>query len=290
MSTQHPALPAHIDSALRQGRQSLSAAVDSPQLEAELLLAHVLGCTRTQLHAHPEQPLSTAQQQQFLSLLQRRQGGEPVAYLIGHREFWDLRLTVTPATLIPRPETERLVELALERIPQDAPWQIADLGTGSGAIALAIARARPAAHILATDLSITALAVARDNARQLEVHNVRFQHSHWFAGLGAEQFDLIVSNPPYIHPADPHLAQGDVRFEPATALQSGPDGLTDLRTIAAGARQHLHTGGWLLLEHGYDQGTAMARLLDGLGYHAVAVFTDLGGHERVCAGRWNPPR
>jgi len=269
-----------IEEALREAQQVLD------RIDAEILLAHVLDCSRTHLRTWPEREVSPEPLSNFQQLVVRRAAGEPIAYLTGTREFWDMTLRVTPDTLIPRPETERLVELALERIPANTAWRIADLGAGSGAIALALARERPKSHVIATDVSPAALAVARDNAARLNVTNIEFRLGRWFAPLEGERFHLIASNPPYVHPADLHLAEGDLRFEPPTALASSPDGLADIREIITGAHDHLHPGGWLLLEHGYDQGRAVETLLREEGYQAVEVVTDLGHRERVGIGRW----
>lgn len=254
--------------------------------EAELLLLHVLGRERGWLFAHATDLLDPATAEAFAALLQRRIAGEPVAYLLGRRGFWTLDLAVSPATLIPRPETERLVELALERLPEGMPLRIADLGTGSGAIALALASERPLAQIVATDMSADALAVAAGNARQHGLANVAFRQGSWHAPLAEERFDLIASNPPYIASDDPHLAQGDLRFEPATALASGHDGLDDIRLIIAGAPAHLQPGGWLLMEHGWDQGEAIRALLEGAGFVEVETALDLEQRDRVSMGRW----
>lgn len=253
--------------------------------EAELLLLHVLGRERGWLFAHATDAVEPATEAAFAQLLQRRLQGEPVAYLLGRRGFWTLDLAVSPATLIPRPETERLVELALERLPTDRPLKVADLGTGSGAIALALASERPLAQVLATDMSPQALAVAADNARRHELANVRFQQGSWHAALGQERFDLISTNPPYIAADDPHLAQGDLRFEPASALASGADGLDDIRVIVAGAPAHLIAGGWLLIEHGWDQGPAIRALLEPAGFVEVSTAVDLEHRDRVTLGR-----
>jgi release factor glutamine methyltransferase len=271
-------------------RQLLAdAARDLPGVEArheaELLLLHVLGRDRSWLFAHATDPVDADTATAFHALLQRRTAGEPVAYLLGRRGFWTLDLAVSPATLIPRPETERLVELALERLPDDQPLRIADLGTGSGAIALALASERPLAQVLATDLSVEALAVAGANARQHALGNVGFRQGAWYAPLAGERFDLIASNPPYIASDDPHLARGDLRFEPATALASGHDGLDDIRQIIDGAPDHLRPGGWLLLEHGWDQGGAIRALLDARGFVDVATEVDLEQRDRVSLGR-----
>lgn len=254
--------------------------------EAELLLLHVLGRERGWLFAHATDLLDPATAEAFSALLQRRIAGEPVAYLLGRRGFWTLDLAVSPATLIPRPETERLVELALERLPEGVPLRIADLGTGSGAIALALASERPLAQIVATDMSGDAIAVAAGNARQHALANVAFRQGSWHAPLAGERFDLIASNPPYIASDDPHLAQGDLRFEPATALASGHDGLDDIRLIIAGAPAHLQPGGWLLMEHGWDQGEAIRALLEGAGFVEVETALDLEQRDRVSLGRW----
>jgi release factor glutamine methyltransferase len=208
-----------------------------------------------------------------------------VAYLVGSRGFWTLDLAVTPATLIPRPETELLVGLALERIPVDVDARIADLGTGSGAIALAIAKERPRARVVATDASSDALDIARANARGNGIGNVEFRHGDWFAPLAGEMFELIASNPPYIALGDPHLGEGDLRFEPASALSSGSDGLDAIRAIIRHAPSHLRAGGWLLLEHGWGQGEAVRTLLRGAGFVDVVTERDLEQRERVGLGR-----
>src|SRR6185312_15239860 len=221
----------------------------------------------------------------FEALVARRAAGEPVAYLTGRRGFWTLELEVTPATLIPRPETELLVELALERLPRDMACRVADLGTGSGAIALAIASERPQAQVVATDASADALAVARRNAQRQGFGNVRFVQGDWLAPLAGERFALIVSNPPYIEAADPHLARGDLRYEPAAALASGADGLDDIRRIIADAPAHLEAGGWLLFEHGWNQGDAARALLREAGYAQVFTAQDLEARDRVSGGK-----
>lgn len=253
--------------------------------EAELLLAHALGVSRTWLFMHRDDPVGPAQAAAFEALVARRAAGEPVAYLVGRRGFWSFDLVVTPDTLIPRPETERLVELALERLPADRPLRLADLGTGSGAIALALAHERRHAHVVATDASAPALEVARTNARLLGLANVEFRRGDWLQPLAGERYDLIASNPPYIAEGDPHLARGDLRHEPARALSSGRDGLDALATIIRGAPAHLLPGGWLVLEHGYDQGDAVRALLLARGYEAVQTVPDLEQRDRVSLGR-----
>ncbi|KQZ66730.1 protein-(glutamine-N5) methyltransferase, release factor-specific [Rhodanobacter sp. Root561] len=252
--------------------------------DAELLLLHVLQQERGWLFTHADDELATDVQTAFRQLVARREAGEPVAYLTGRRGFWTLDLEVTPATLIPRPETELLVELALQRLPDRAPVDVVDLGTGSGAIALAIASERPQARVIATDASAAALAVARRNAQRHHLDNVTFLHGDWLAPLPGQQFELIVSNPPYIEAADPHLAQGDLRHEPASALASGDDGLDDIRRILVDARHHLRPGGWLLFEHGWNQGEAVRRLLELAGYADVFTAQDLELRDRVSGG------
>lgn len=253
--------------------------------EAGLLLAHALDRSRSWLFAHDDHAVDATARARFAELVERRARGEPVAYLLGRRGFWRFDLQVSPATLIPRPETERLVELALERLPQGVGLDVADLGTGSGAIALALAAERPQARVLAVDLSAGALAVARANAAELGLANVGFRHGDWFAPLAGERFDLIASNPPYIESADPHLAQGDLRYEPASALASGADGLDAIRVIAGQAPAHLRPGGWLLIEHGWEQGAAVRALLAAAGLAEVATERDWEQRERVTLGR-----
>lgn len=255
--------------------------------EAELLLLHVLDRPRSWLFAHATDPLAANDQAAFEALLARRVAGEPVAYLTGRRGFWTLDLEVDPATLIPRPETELLVELALERLPPDQALQLADLGTGSGAIALALASERPRAQVLATDASPGALAVAARNAARIELDNVRFAEGghDWYAPLQGVRFDLIASNPPYIASNDPHLEQGDLRFEPSTALASGMDGLDDIRRIVEGGQAHLRPGGWLLIEHGWDQGAAIRALFEATGFAEVQTVQDLEQRDRITLGR-----
>jgi release factor glutamine methyltransferase len=260
------------------------AAPGEPRRDAEILLGHVLGRDRAWLTAHDTDPLPADQAARFRALWARRLAGEPVAYLTGRRGFWTLDLAVTPDVLIPRPETELLVETALARIPEDAAWDLADLGTGSGALALALARERPGCRVVATDRNAAALAIAEANARASGIGNVSFRAGRWWAPLGARRFHLAVSNPPYVAAGDPHLAEGDPRFEPLEALVSGDDGLDDLRLIVAGAPDHLHPGGVLLLEHGYDQGEAVRALLREAGFSDVRTWRDLGGQERASGG------
>ena len=253
--------------------------------EAELLLVHALRQSRAWLYAHAGDPVDSTASAALHSLLQRRAAGEPLAYLTGTRAFWTLDLEVSPAVLIPRSETECLVELALQRLPEDKAMRVADLGTGSGAIALALARERPFAQVLATDTSAAALAVARGNAERLGMDNIGFARGDWCAALGAAAFDLIVSNPPYIAADDPHLAIGDLRFEPTAALVAGDDGLDAIRIIVRDAIRHLRPDGWLLLEHGWEQGPAVRDLLAAAGFVQIAGERDLEDRERVSLGR-----
>ena len=273
-----------IGTALRAAAARL-AHEPAARLEAELLLAEALGCERTTLHAWPERTLPAGVRERFEDLLARRAAGEPVAYLLGRREFYGLELVVTPATLIPRPETELLVDEALARMPADARWTVADLGTGSGAVALAIARARPRCTVVATDADPAALAVARANAARLELANVRFVRGHWLAALGRAALDMVVSNPPYVAEDDPHLGRGDLRFEPRHALAAGPDGLDALRAIISGAPAVLAPDGWLLVEHGADQRGAVLDLLARAGFGETVTAGDLAGLPRVAGGR-----
>jgi len=253
--------------------------------DAEILLQHALGQNRTWLITHDRDPLPEDQAQAFRTLWGRRQTGEPMAYLTGHRGFWTLDLAVSPAVLIPRPDTELLVETALTLIPADATWDLADLGTGSGAIALALASERPTCRVLATDKCPQALDMARTNAETHDIDNVQFLQGDWWAPLTGRRFHLAASNPPYVAAGDPHLGQGDLCFEPLGALTTGGDGLEDLRAIIAGAPEHLHPGGHLLLEHGYDQGEAVRALLRAGGFDEVRTWRDLGGNERVSVGQ-----
>ncbi len=259
---------------------------DDARHEAEQLLIHVLGVERAWLFAHATDTVDEDSRQRFELLLARRAEGHPLAYLLGRRGFWTLDLQVNTATLIPRPETELLVEQALARLPADDMVRVADMGTGSGAIALSIASERPLATVMATDLLGPALAVAVKNAQAHGLDNVWFRRGHWYAALGADRFDMIVSNPPYIAAGDPHLAQGDLRFEPPPALASGADGLDAIREIIAGAHEHLVAGGWLLLEHGWDQGEAIRALLVQAGFDEAQTVQDLEQRDRVTLGRW----
>ncbi|MBM3107452.1 peptide chain release factor N(5)-glutamine methyltransferase [Pseudomonas sp. P66] len=259
---------------------------DSPtaRLDVELLLAAAIGKSRSYLHTWPERIVSSEAALTFAQYLQRRRSGEPVAYILGQQGFWNLDLEVAPHTLIPRPDTELLVETALELLPRE-PVQVLDLGTGTGAIALALASERPQWQVMAVDRVLEAVALAERNRQRLQLDNVQVRSSHWFDSVEGERFDLIVSNPPYIAAQDPHLHAGDVRFEPSSALVAGADGLDDLRTIISQAPAHLKPGGWLLLEHGYDQAALVRELLALHDFEQIESRIDLGGHERISLGR-----
>ncbi len=254
-------------------------------LEAQLLLQHVLNVNRAWLITHENSVLTTHQQATFDALLQRRLTGEPLAYILGKREFYGLNLTVSPDTLIPRPDTETLVDAALEKIPSNANYNILDLGTGTGAIALAIAHNRPQVNVVAVDFSQAALKIAQRNAMNLEMVNISFTYSDWFNALKGQKFDVIMSNPPYIETNDPHLAA--LRFEPASALTSGNDGLDDIRKIIQNALIYLKPQGWLMLEHGYNQAGKVQDLLAENGLTDITTMQDLGGNDRITIGK-NP--
>ncbi|NHB90992.1 peptide chain release factor N(5)-glutamine methyltransferase [Photorhabdus cinerea] len=261
------------------------AASDSPKRDAEILLGVVTRHARTYILAFGETQISPEQFSQLEALLARRVKGEPIAYITGEREFWSLPLNVSPATLIPRPDTECLVEKALERLPLTS-CHILDLGTGTGAIALAIASERSDCWVTGVDINPDAVILARGNAEKLKIQNVDFLESSWFSSLNNQQFDMIVSNPPYIDEADSHLSQGDVRFEPDSALIAAKQGTADLNTIIDLSRNFLLPDGWLLLEHGWKQGDVVRSLFSESGYQQVATFQDYGGNERITLGQW----
>lgn len=275
-----------ITQLIQQSTTQLEVTSDSALLDVELLLCSVLKKDRSYLKAWPENELSPEQINTFQDYLDLRIHGLPIAHILGERGFWSLDLIVTSDTLIPRPDTERLVELALEHIPEKADWKILDLGTGSGAIALSLAKERPSCHFVATDRSITALEIAKLNAKKNHITNINFILSDWFSALTDEQrsFDIIVSNPPYIKENDPHLNQGDVRFEPRSALTAGEDGLDDIRIIINSSQQYLSQNGVLLIEHGYDQAEAVCNLLKDANYSQVNDFKDDNGNPRVAVG------
>lgn len=266
------------------GQQRLSSHVDQPALEAELLLSFVLQKTRTYLLTWPAEVCTQADQVQFETFIAKRHAGEPIAYLLAEKAFWDIHLTVTPDVLIPRPETEVLVEAALSILADCPQAQVADLGTGSGAIACALANARPTWSLLATDASDRALQLAKSNATRLALNNITFAKGHWCDALPDRVFDLILSNPPYIAANDEHLLLGDVRFEPQTALVSGADGLEAIRDIIQHAPAYLTSGGFLLLEHGFLQGELVRQILTKKGFREIKTLQDLSGHDRVTQG------
>ncbi len=253
--------------------------------EAAILLGHVLSKDRAWIAAHRDASVDAARLRTFESLSRRRRNGEPVAYLTGRREFYSLDLEVNPDVLIPRPETELLVELALARIDSASPSRVLDLGTGCGAVALAIAASRPRASVVGVDVSPAAIPIARSNAERLGMLNARFVESNWYDALVHESFDTIVANPPYIAVGDPHLTEGDLRFEPRGALTPGGDGLAAIRALIAGARSHTNPGGWFFTEHGYDQAVAVQATLASEGFREVQTRRDLSGVPRVTFGR-----
>ena len=279
-----PLPPRNYRELLDNAAAQLAAIGDAPMLDAELLLSKAVDRPRSHLRAWPEKQPDTEQLAQFETLLARRLEGEPMAYILGEREFWSMSLQVNPDTLIPRPDTETLVEAALARIPNDRACRVLDLGTGTGAIALALKQERPHAEVHASDASPAALLVARNNARRLGV-DITLHEGSWWLPFAGRRFDVIVSNPPYIAASDAHLEQGDVRFEPRSALVAGKEGLDDIRVIVTHARDHLAEGGWLLLEHGFDQAAAVQELLAAAGFEHAGCAADLAGQMRVSFGR-----
>ena len=274
-----------IDEALAAATAALGEVSESPRLDAELLLARTLDVQRSYLFAHPEDRMDPAAVERYADIIERRADGMPMAYILGEREFWSMDLSVSPATLVPRPETEILVEQALMRIPRRAEFEILDLGTGSGAVAIAVARERPLSHLVATDVSEAALAVARENARRHDVPNVEFVAADWADVFDDDAFDVVVSNPPYVASGDPHLA--DLRYEPRSALEAGDDGLDAIRRIAATVMRVLRPGGSLLIEHGADQAAAVEAILAAAGWTDVDCISDLAGLPRVTVARKN---
>jgi release factor glutamine methyltransferase len=265
--------------------QQTSAATDSPQLDSKLLLCHVLNCELIYLHTWPEKSLSAEQLAQFAELVARRKLGQPIAYLIGYRHFWSLRLAVCEATLIPRPETELLIETALA-LPLDESAKVMDLGTGTGAIALALACENPTWQVKGIDKHAEAVELAKRNAMTNNIHNVDFQQSDWFSAISDDGYQLIVSNPPYVEAQSPYLAQGDVRFEPLSALVSGSDGLDDIRLIVAQAPRYLASFGWLIIEHGFNQASDIALIFTQHGFQQVRCLADLNGVPRLTLGQY----
>ncbi|WP_438971451.1 peptide chain release factor N(5)-glutamine methyltransferase [Methylophaga sp.] len=268
--------------ALAFGRAELSPSI-SPDVDAQVMLCHVMQCNPTRLHVSPELELDDEQWQQFSHLIDRRKQGEPVAHLTGSRGFWTLDLLVDKSTLIPRPDTELLVSLALSKIqPQ---MNVIDLGTGTGAIALSLAAEKTSIQVTASDYSFAALQLAKKNARKHALDNVSFINMSWLAGFQPGSFDLVVSNPPYIEKLDPHLTQGDVRFEPVSALVSGEDGLDDIRQIVTQAAKCLKQHGWLLIEHGFDQSARVQQLFADAGFDKISAHQDFGGQDRAVMGQ-----
>lgn len=270
-----------LQAVIRTIQGQLESISDAPTREAEWLIEHVTKFDRSYQLLNLNSNLSYDQLEKINQLVARRSAGEPLAYVLGEQHFWTLKLKVSPAVLIPRPETELLVERALHHLQKSQPAKVLDLGTGSGAIALAVAKERPDAQILAVDHSLPALEIARENAVLNRIGNVQFLHSDWLAGVMSQRFDLILSNPPYIAAGDPHLEAAVLAHEPTDALISGRDGLTAIRRISAQARDFLVPGGWLALEHGWQQSGAVRQLLESGGLSSVASHADLAGHERV---------
>ena len=275
-----------IQTALRYTRTQLEEHSDAPHREAEWLLEHITGFSRTQLRMNVLHILSEQLVAQLNELTLRRIAGEPLAYILGEQHFWTLRLKVNASVLIPRPETELVVERALHHLPQSHSGTALDLGTGSGAIALAVAKERSATRVVATDYSTAALEVACSNARLNHLNNVEFMHSDWFNSVPPQRFSLILSNPPYIAENDPHVAEDVYRHEPHLALFSGSDGLGSFRQIISRAPDFLAEGGWLVLEHGWQQAPAVREMLELAGFSSVASHADLAGHPRVTEGQW----
>ncbi len=272
----------NISQALKFGAMTLASS-ESPEIDSQALLCHVLACTPTYLHMWSDKQLTDQQQSQFKQLIEQRLTGKPVAYVTGLRGFWSLDLKVNNATLIPRPDTELLVSLALTKLEQE--MIVADLGTGSGAIALSLAHELPTLHVLAMDFSGSALEVAHENAISHGLNNVSFWQGSWLDAISDKSLDMVVSNPPYIEQHDPHLSQGDVRFEPITALASGSDGLDDIRLIVSQAQRCLKPFGWLMIEHGYHQSEQVQFLFDAAGFDNVSAYQDFGGQDRVVIGQ-----
>jgi len=275
-----------IQSTLSEASDKLAEISDSALLDAEILLCHVLDKSRSHLRAWPEKQLSPDQRLHFLNLFKQRQQGMPIAYLIGCREFWSREFKVDSAVLIPRPDTELLIELSLELLVGNPSSKIIDLGTGSGIIAITLAAERPDIKAIATDFSELALNIAKKNSAVHQTKNIQFLQSDWFANVPQSKFDLVISNPPYIDGNDPHLSQGDVRFEPDSALIADEQGLKDIKTITDDARHYLKQNGTLLIEHGYDQQIAVQAIFDSYNYINIKTHIDLSGNPRVTTAQW----
>lgn len=274
-----------IQSAISEASRILAASSDSPELDAEILLCLILEKNRSYLRSWPKKQLHAQQRLQFKALLKQRQQGTPIAYMTGQREFWSREFRVSPDVLIPRPDTELLIELSLPLIPKDKSCKVIDLGTGSGVIAVTLATERPYAQLIATDLSSAALKIAKQNAEHYHCRNIRFLQSNWFSEVSENAFDVVISNPPYIDSDDEHLQQGDVRFEPKTALIADNQGLSDIEIIADKARRYLKPAGHLLIEHGYNQAEQVQAIFNALAYDKVQSYRDLSGQLRVTYGQ-----
>lgn len=277
-----------IQSAITEATRILAESSDSPELDAEILLCLILEKNRSYLRSWPKKQLHAQQRLQYKTLLKKRQQGTPIAYITGQREFWSREFKVSPDVLIPRPDTELLIELALPLIPKDKSCKLIDLGTGSGAIAVTLATERPYAQIIGTDSSEAALKIAKQNADHYHCRNLRLVQSFWFEQIADNDFDLVISNPPYIAANDPHLQQGDLRFEPHSALVADENGLKDISVIAESACKHLKEGGFLLIEHGYNQQPQVQAIFESFDYANIQTHTDLGGNPRVTVGQWHP--
>jgi release factor glutamine methyltransferase len=272
-----------ITELLQKGEQSIHSS-ESARLDAEILFCDVMQFSRSRIYSHPEQAVPEDKSVLFQSLIEQRQQGHPIAHLTGKKEFWSLELTVNKDTLIPRPETELLVETALQMIPENAAFNILDLGTGSGAIAIAIASERPDCKIVATDINKNALSIAKENAETHQIENIQFFLSDWYKNIPSQSFDLIVSNPPYIKQDDEHLSQGDVRFEPELALVSGVDGMQAINIILESAKHYLASNACLLIEHGYDQKPLVQEAFLKHDFKQLKTFQDLSGQDRITLG------
>lgn len=275
----------NIQQALQQASQALSETSPSARLDAQVLLTHILQCNTAHLAAWPEKNLSEEQAAKYLQLTQQRKDGQPVAHLTGTREFWSLAFAVNDSTLIPRPETETLIEFILGNFSNKKNLKLLDIGTGTGAIAISIASEKPGWKIFASEVSEQALVLARKNSERHQTSNITFIHSNWFDNITDHDFDIIVSNPPYIADDDPHLLQGDIRFEPRSALSAGESGMDDIEHLCLHAKDHLAKDGWLIVEHGYDQAQMVAECFAKQGYTQVEQKKDLAGHTRMTAGK-----
>ena len=275
-----------IQTTLSTATELLANSSDSVLLDAEVLLCHVLDKPRSHLRAWPEKELKTQEYKLYFQLLKQRQQGLPIAYITGKKEFWSRDFKVSPDVLIPRPDTELLIELSLKKISDKPKARLIDLGTGSGAIAITLAAERPDTTVIATDLSNKALNIAKENASAHQIKNIQFIQSNWFDEIAQSKFDLVISNPPYIAYKDPHLSQGDVRFEPDSALIAKDQGLEDIKSISHIAHNYLKPGGTLLVEHGYNQQIAVQAIFNSFAYTNIMTHTDLSGNSRVTTGQW----